>query len=304
MDSGSRKIEKIVSKSLKGEYQLPMWAAVFILVAGLVTFGGYYGVKKYNLYQAREAGKEQITNAILLAQQEELTKAKEEIEALKNGGSAGTKAQDILVSEPTSRLAAVVKEWRPRTADIQCRWDGLFGEETSSGSGLWLSTHNAVITSEHVVVKEGVFIGPPVKADSCSVKLPGGETVTVNNEDISGWQGVPEVAILKIRKPSSVMRQTISTLNSVCKSKAVSGDRVVILGYPGIGAKGDVTVTDGIISGYEDNFYITSAKIERGVSGGVAVLVDENCYLGSPIFVRAGEIESLGRVLDARLLIK
>ena len=100
------------------------------------------------------------------------------------------------------------------------------------------------------------------------------------------------------------MEQAISTLDSVCRTTAASGERVIILGYPAIGAKGDVTVTDGIISGYEDNFYITSAKIERGVSGGVAVLVDKNCYLGIPTFVRAGEVESLGRVLDARLLIE
>lgn len=296
MDSGGE-AKKIISKGLTGDYKLPTWAAVLILASGLIVIGGYYVSKEYKTYQNNQA-------EILLTQQEELAIARQEIEALKNGGVFSKKAEDILVSQSGSGLAAVVKEWRPRTADIQCRWDGLFGEETSNGSGLWLSTHNAVITSEHVVVREDVFISSSAKADSCSVKLPGGETVTVSNEDISGWQGVPEVAILKIRNPSSVMRQTVSTLNSVCKSKAASGDRVVILGYPAIGAKGDVTVTDGIISGYEDNFYITSAKIERGVSGGVAVLVDKNCYLGSPVFVRAGEIESLGRVLDARLLIK
>ena len=100
------------------------------------------------------------------------------------------------------------------------------------------------------------------------------------------------------------MRQTVSTLNSVCRVKAASGDRIVVLGYPAIGAKGDVTVTEGIISGYEEKFYITSAKIEQGVSGGVAVLVDKNCYLGIPTFVRAGEVESLGRILDSNLLIK
>ena len=302
MDSGEAK--KIFSKGITGDYELPRWAAVFILVLALVALGGYYGFKKYKTYQDARSEKEKTTETFLLTQQQELEKAKQEIEALKGGQVEAKKSEGVLVSQSESRLATVVKEWRPRVASVECRWEGLLGEETSNGSGLWLSSNNTVITSGHVVMEEDVFIGPPVKADSCSVKLPGGEAVTVKGADISSWQGVSEVAVLQIKSPSSVMEQAISTLDSVCRTTAASGERVIILGYPAIGAKGDVTVTDGIISGYEDNFYITSAKIERGVSGGVAVLVDKNCYLGIPTFVRAGEVESLGRVLDARLLIE
>ncbi len=303
MDSGGE-AKKILSKGLTGNYELPVWVAVFILVAGLVALGGYYGFKQYKSYEVRQANKERATEETLLTQQQELTKAKEEIDALKNGRSGGKKAEDVLVSQLEGRLAAVVKEWRPRTASVRCRWNGLLGEEISNGSGLWMSPNNTVITSDHVVKTEGVFIGPPAVADSCSVKLPGGEEMLVNKEDISGWQGVAEVAVLKIKNPSSAMRQTVSTLNSVCRVRAASGDRVVVLGYPAIGAKNDVTVTEGIISGYEENFYITSAKIERGDSGGVTVLIDKDCYLGIPTFVRFGGVESLGRILDSRLLVK
>lgn len=285
------------SKGLKGDYKLPIWAAVLILIIGLLISGGYYVFREYKVHQNKQA-------ELLLAQEEELALVRQEIEALKGGGEANKKAEDILASEPQSRLAAVVKDWRPRVASIECRWEGLFGEEIDHGSGLWLTSDNVVITSDHVVIAEGVRLGPPVKADSCSVKLPGGGTVTVGTEDISDWRGVEGVAAIKIKNPTADMKQVASNLNSVCKSAASSGERIVVLGYPTIGAKNDVTVTEGIISGYEDDFYITSAKIERGVSGGVAVLVDKNCYLGIPVFVRRGEIESLGRMLDSRALIR
>ncbi|MBI2506687.1 MAG: trypsin-like peptidase domain-containing protein [Candidatus Colwellbacteria bacterium] len=303
MDSDGE-IEKILSKALRGDYELPRWAAVFILVLALVAGGGYYGFKKYKTYQGARVEREKTTETLLLTQRQELEKTKQEIEALKGEQAEARKAEDVLVNQPESRLATVVKEWRPRIASIECRREGLFGEETSNGSGLWISSNNTVITSEHVVIEEDIFIGSPVKADSCSIKLPGGETVIVNGADISGWQGVEGVAAITIKNPTSGMKRTISSLSTVCKSTAPSGERVVVLGYPSIGAKNDVTVTEGIISGYEDDFYITSAKIERGVSGGVTVLVDKNCYLGIPTFVRAGEVESLGRVLDARLLVK
>lgn len=294
----SDKVEKFFSKGLTGDYELPRWAAVFILVAALASAGAYYGFGEYKGYQARQAERD----SVLLTQQQELEKAKGEIEALKGGGAV--KAQDILASEPQSRLATVVKGWRPRVAAVECHWDGLFGEEIDYGSGLWLSSNNTIITSDHVVVREGVRLGPPAKADFCLVKLPEGESVTVGAEDISSWRGVEGVSAISIKNPPASMARVQSSLSSVCKNAAPAGERMAVLGYPTIGVKGDVTVTEGIISGYEDNFYIVSAKIEKGMSGGVAVLIDKNCYLGIPTFVQAGEVESLGRILDSRLLIK
>ncbi|MEX2033354.1 MAG: trypsin-like peptidase domain-containing protein, partial [Candidatus Colwellbacteria bacterium] len=239
---------------------------------------------------------------ILTAQQEELTLARQEIDALK--GEAAKSAEEILANDPESPLAKVVREWRPRVARVECRWDGLFGEETNKGSGLWLSSINTIITSDHVVVMEGVRLGPPAKVDSCSVKLPGGETVTVRTDDISSWKGIEGVSAISIKEPPASFKRVVSSLNSVCKSAAPSGESVVILGYPSIGAENDVTVTEGIIAGHEDDFYITSAKIDKGSSGGAAVLISRNCYLGIPTFVRAGEVESLGRILDSRILLK
>ncbi|MCG2690412.1 hypothetical protein L6252_04030 [Candidatus Parcubacteria bacterium] len=76
-----------------------------------------------------------------------------------------------------------------------------------------------------------------------------------------------------------------------------SGDEIIILGYPAIGDEYDVTVTRGIISGTDDGYYITDAKIDHGNSGGAAILLKNNCLFGIPTAAVTGEIESLGRIL-------
>jgi len=75
------------------------------------------------------------------------------------------------------------------------------------------------------------------------------------------------------------------------------------LGYPGIGGNNDITATEGIISSYDGDYYITSAKIEHGNSGGIAILIKDNCFLGIPSYAEAGEIESMGRILDGSKVI-
>ena len=139
--------------------------------------------------------------------------------------------------------------------------------------------------------------------DSCEIKLPGDEEVTVKGSDIrKNWRGYEAITALFISTPTDLMKSTRSTLASACVSRATVGEKIVILGYPSIGSKTDITVTEGIVSGYDekdgDAFYITSAKIDKGHSGGAAVSIEKDCYLGMPVFVRLGEVESLGRILD------
>lgn len=117
-------------------------------------------------------------------------------------------------------------------------------------------------------------------------------------EDIS-FDPVYDYGNILINRPT---QQIISVANnnrySACNKRASVGEQILILGYPGIGSSNDITVTEGIISGYENGYYITSAKVEQGNSGGAAILVDSNCYLGIPTFAYSGQIESLARILD------
>lgn len=107
---------------------------------------------------------------------------------------------------------------------------------------------------------------------------------------------------------------TLDTFPKVCSSDQLKiGEDLIVLGFPdvsgmGIAALGSTakfTATEGIISekinssGY---YFNTSAKIEYGNSGGGAFLKNSGCLAGLPTFVRAGELESLGRILNANKL--
>ena len=89
----------------------------------------------------------------------------------------------------------------------------------------------------------------------------------------------------------------------ICDSVHI-GDHLSILGYPGVGGE-TLTVTEGIVSGFERdgrNQYVkTSAKTDRGNSGGVAIK-DSGCVVGIPTWSHRGKIESIGRILDLNYL--
>jgi len=87
--------------------------------------------------------------------------------------------------------------------------------------------------------------------------------------------------------------------NPLCDSAKI-GDHLSVLGYPTIGGE-TLTVTEGIISGFEfqgeTRFIKSSAKLDHGNSGGVAIK-DSGCIVGIPTFVQRGQLESMGRILD------
>jgi CheY-like chemotaxis protein len=87
--------------------------------------------------------------------------------------------------------------------------------------------------------------------------------------------------------------------NPLCDSAKI-GDHLSVLGYPAIGGE-TLTVTEGIISGFEfqgeTRFIKSSAKLDHGNSGGVAIM-DSGCIVGITTFVQRGQLESMGRILD------
>ncbi len=118
-------------------------------------------------------------------------------------------------------------------------------------------------------------------------------------------------------KTETVLPTTFLTLNTfplICTSDQLKiGEELIVLGFPdisgiaipGIGSTAKFTATEGIISekisssGY---YFNTSAKIDYGSSGGGAFLKNSGCLAGLPTFVRMGELESLGRILNTNKL--
>ena len=83
----------------------------------------------------------------------------------------------------------------------------------------------------------------------------------------------------------------------VCSAGNIQvGNKVLVLGYAGVGGS-NLTAKEGIISGFDNVYTSTSAKIEQGDSGGGAFLPDSDCLIGMPTYSVSGRIESLGRIL-------
>ena len=244
---------------------------------------------------------------------------KKQEEAIKKMPPAVTKSTEISPKSnfvPDNNLSTVVNEWQRHVAHIECNWPLIGGGySVARGSGFfWNAGDNDffALSNLHVVVQDD-YSGKSTIPQYCSIKFPKDiGTAIVPGKDIYKVSRDGEVQIdaslIVIKNPTQFMTTypVDSFINKGCTLKnsvASVGDQLVILGYPGIGSQTGVTATEGIVSGFDGDFYITSAKVEHGNSGGIAILIKDNCYLGIPTFVDVGQIESLARILDLDVVI-
>ncbi len=287
-----------MEKNTNNEEALNNPIAILIFLI-LIAVGGYF------LFNNKNSDDTKVNEVSDNTQQDQIDVLKKELEDLKNQ-KPQTIVKEVEKSSTKSNLTTIINQWRPRIAYIECSWwgpsgviaegsgSGVLGPKTSDGSYF-------ILTNKHVVSNE-----KDNPATQCKIWLSGISspyTITADLErmmmdDIS-TDPYYDYGNIHIRRPT---QQIISIANNskytTCEGRASTGEQVLILGYPGIGSSNDITVTDGIISGYENGYYITSAKVEHGNSGGAAILVEKNCYLGIPSFAYSGEIESLARILD------
>ena len=165
----------------------------------------------------------------------------------------------------------------------------------NSGSGIAIKFGNApsaILTNKHVITDDSGY-----GAYSCSAKLPDSSDLITSSDTRSSANGY-DLGYIYINEPSAYLKTLTSIFPSLCSQKPALGDEIVVLGYPSIGSKENVTATEGIVSGFDGNYLVTSAKVEQGNSGGAAILLKDNCLLGIPTFVTLGKVESLARILD------
>ena len=167
--------------------------------------------------------------------------------------------------------------------------------QKSSGSGIAIkfdNTPSAILTNKHVLIDSNGY-----GADSCSAKLLDSNE-TLSSSDIRSSAKDYDLGYIYINNPSDYFKNLTSSFPALCSQKPSLGDEIVVLGYPSIGSKNNLTATEGIASGFDGDYFITSAKVEQGNSGGAAILLKDNCLLGIPTFVTLGKVESLARILD------
>src|SRR3989338_3194230 len=198
---------------------------------------------------------------------------------------------------PNIDISEVVDKWKPYSVYIFCEFKYTDGTTYLKQSCSGTDYDGVVITNRHVITDEKGY-GP----SSCSLKFPGSNHVFIvpNSEIRTAINGDDWGTITVSDKKSYIDNKPLSGMYGCYGKKPTEGDEVVIIGYPSIGSQTGITVTRGIISGLEGNYFITDAKIDHGNSGGTAILMRGDCYLGIPTYGIKGELESLGRILDIR----
>lgn len=242
-----------------------------------------------------------LLRADLAAQQiivaEETANIREEIgssvsELSSTLGEQGTALKTLTT---TADVSGLIDRWSPYVYDVTCefeRADGDDGEGSGSATLMYEGSQIVFITNAHVVEEDGATL------KRCRLEQPGSSSRAITvaasritiDDDVDLARGVVDGIYPAM------------TTDALCDGEPRIGERIVTLGYPAIGAKESVTVTEGIISGFDEDYYATSAKIERGNSGGAAVSIEHNCFLGTPTLVVAGRIESLARILPVTSL--
>ena len=315
-------------KNQKGFIQISILIAI---IAGVLILGGggYLGVKQYQYYKSEQIEQKKLAELnqrneeerqnklqeLLDSQSGELEKQKSEIEALKNK-KPETVTQTIIkevpapVSKTENDLPTIINQWKNRVAEVTCEWQYSNGVAYAkgSGSGVIFDTNalgTIVLTNRHVVLNDSLN-GTEYPAAWCTAKVYGvGEMKVygINKPYRPALGGEDWVQVELNNKSTGSSYNPFANLPkfNVCTEASI-GDKVIILGYPAIGTQGGITATEGIVSGIENQYFVTSAKIDQGNSGGLAVLVKDNCYLGIPTWAKLGAIESLGRIISGKYI--
>jgi len=215
-----------------------------------------------------------------------------------------TKNPILVIHKVTNNndLPSIIKQWSPNVALIVCKYsDGSGG----FGSGFLYQVNDVikVITNRHVISE----------ATACAIVIPGDDdnhykianTPSASNNlfhfgDVGDW------GYLEVKDGDPYFNNIAGAANknlTICQQQEQTGDNIIVLGYPDYaGQFTDPTATQGIISGYAAPYYTTSAQIESGNSGGVAVDTNKDCYVGIPSAVQTGNYANLGRILNASVI--
>ncbi|MEI6396590.1 MAG: trypsin-like peptidase domain-containing protein [Candidatus Taylorbacteria bacterium] len=225
----------------------------------------------------------------------------------------------------------LVKEWSKRVGLVTCSWfyqgqyDTPYAQDVGSMTIVNLASMSGVtaITNKHVVNDMNGYI-----PNLCVFYIPGVGTAISRYKSASVQDVNPfhiatdgtDLAYVTVGANAdnvtdaetkslmvgglSAMQDVVDSNLKVCSdSKVQIGDKILILGYPVNGSQSSITATQGIVSGYDGQYYVTDAKIDHGNSGGAAVLIKDDCYLGIPSAASVGTIESYGRILSAKYVV-
>lgn len=188
---------------------------------------------------------------------------------------------------------------------------------SSGGSGTIVSSDGLILTNSHIIPQVGEVLS--VKDDRCIVVLPDEftgqpkEIYYAEPEIIKGLSKEYDIALLQISavyidedgESWGSFPNVFPEFNDGpdCKDEYIRlGDSVRIYGYPVTSGGYNLTITEGIVSSFsDDGTVLTSAKIDSGNSGGLAV--DQyGCFIGIPAAVVEGDYQNLGVIIPPEII--
>lgn len=166
---------------------------------------------------------------------------------------------------------------------------------SSLGSGVVFAPTGLVITNNHVIEDSnfGTAFGQVTVESLQRVDRPASDAVpaevVIRNE-------VYDLAVVRIT--GAPPAHFIDLLNKPPMDASLMERHIRVLGYPPLGG-GTITVTRGIVSGFDEAGNLkTDAEINPGNSGGAA-LDDLDTFLGIPSFIFADAQGKLGFIISA-----
>ncbi len=295
-----------------------------LAMVGIIVMGGIFFLDEYNTLKQQTQTMIDDQNKRLAEEQKQLTASQAKSEAdqkalqtriaqVQADAEKRAAATAIAVNNSANdSYSAISAEWQNRVVQVRCYW---FSDDTWGGGSATIvniaSPYGLVaVTNAHVITNATEY-GP----DTCTISNAlGFRTITndsVGTYFISGMKGTSQRdwAYIKMGSPTGAndnggFENAAASRLKVCNASDVQqGDKVLILGYPWNGSRVGVTTTQGIISGFDGDYYVTDAKIDHGNSGGAAILIKNDCWLGIPSAAVVGTIESYGRILQGRFVV-
>jgi S1-C subfamily serine protease len=305
-----------------------LWFAILVVIS-LATYGLYSETKRSLLETNKELKVAQEEIAKIVGESEQTISDQRNLIGQQESELADAKASEELLQEAVASfqnasssgqtsLNSLLRDFAPSVVRLVCLRDSLTrGLQQGSGmlykgtsiSGVgpyYIQTNLHVVQTEDGSQSQCVIAVYPDPDKSNSYLVYKSKGFKFYEADIDLAFLKPELVEEHSRAGTmsqldEAARDSMTT--SLCNAAGI-GDNITILGYPDIG--GDtLTVTDGIVSGFEfrsgARYIKTSAKIDQGNSGGIAI-EDSGCVVGIPTYVQT-QIESLGRILDLNHLL-
>lgn len=225
----------------------------------------------------------------------------------------------ILIEDAEGPKPASLSEIIPTVVNIMCpdisepfSLDGL----GQGGSGVIMSKEGLIYTNAHIFQDENL---KPIALheEGCLVMLPNPETgypeeIYLAQPQLYGESGdYYDLATMEIYEvysddegPWGEYPKRFKTLSpDVCIEEPLQlGEPLKIFGYPEATGGITLTITEGVVSSFsEDGYVLTSAKINYGNSGGLAV-DERGCFVGIPSAFIEDAVENYGVIIPHNMI--